>query len=49
MLADRVRPILADLTRPTVLVAHGGVAASLSGRRLRGLDPARRQHRHLAG
>jgi len=26
MLADRVRPILADLTRPTVLVAHGGVA-----------------------
>ena len=26
MLADRVRPILDDLTRPTVLVAHGGVA-----------------------
>jgi broad specificity phosphatase PhoE len=26
MLADRVRPILADLSRPTVLVAHGGVA-----------------------
>jgi broad specificity phosphatase PhoE len=26
MLADRVRPILDDLTRDTVLVAHGGVA-----------------------
>jgi broad specificity phosphatase PhoE len=26
MLTDRVRPILADLTRATVLVAHGGVA-----------------------
>jgi probable phosphoglycerate mutase len=26
MLADRVRPILDDLTRETVLVAHGGVA-----------------------
>jgi broad specificity phosphatase PhoE len=26
MLADRVRPILGDLTRDTVLVAHGGVA-----------------------
>jgi probable phosphoglycerate mutase len=26
MLADRIRPILADLTRDTVVVAHGGVA-----------------------
>jgi probable phosphoglycerate mutase len=26
MLADRVRPFLADLTRDTVVVAHGGVA-----------------------
>jgi len=26
MLADRVRPILNDLTRDTVIVAHGGVA-----------------------
>jgi probable phosphoglycerate mutase len=26
MLADRVRPILDDLTRDTVIVAHGGVA-----------------------
>jgi probable phosphoglycerate mutase len=26
MLSDRVRPILSDLTRDTVLVAHGGVA-----------------------
>jgi broad specificity phosphatase PhoE len=26
MLAERIRPILADLTRDTVVVAHGGVA-----------------------
>jgi probable phosphoglycerate mutase len=26
MLAERVRPVLDDLTRDTVLVAHGGVA-----------------------
>jgi probable phosphoglycerate mutase len=26
MLADRVRPILQDLTRDAVIVAHGGVA-----------------------
>ena len=29
MLADRVRPILDDLTRDTVMVAHGGVARAL--------------------
>jgi probable phosphoglycerate mutase len=26
MLVDRIRPILDDLTRDTVIVAHGGVA-----------------------
>jgi probable phosphoglycerate mutase len=26
MLTDRIRPVLEDLTRDTVIVAHGGVA-----------------------
>jgi probable phosphoglycerate mutase len=26
MLADRIRPVLADFARDTVIVAHGGVA-----------------------
>jgi broad specificity phosphatase PhoE len=29
MLAERVRPVLADLSRDTVVVAHGGVARAL--------------------
>ena len=29
MLADRIRPCLADLTRDTVMVAHGGVARAI--------------------
>jgi broad specificity phosphatase PhoE len=29
MLAERVRPVLADLTRDTVMVSHGGVARAL--------------------
>jgi probable phosphoglycerate mutase len=29
MLAERVRPVLEDLTRDTVMVSHGGVARAL--------------------
>jgi probable phosphoglycerate mutase len=29
MLVDRVRPAIADLQRPAVIVAHGGVARAI--------------------